>query len=291
MKASDPPENPPRRRALTMLESVDEIRAQVQRARTLKESIAAVTPAPVAAVTPAPVDDTAPFRPSSRPSMAVLLILDDSDDEGETVRIRGASYVIGRVQGDLIIPHDGNISGRHAEIQRRLEGGKYHWYLRDLQSTNGTYVRVASGILRDGQEMLIGGPGYRFEAPLSGEPDAVASPGGAGATRKWIGGSLEQMAASGHPTLVQLTPQGEGRRFSLNRAEHWIGRDPSQCSIVLDDPLVSPRHARIYQDPKGRWMIQNNRSLNGLWMRITEIPLEKGGQFQCGEQRFLIRIL
>src|SRR5262249_22919793 len=141
MKPSGPQENPPpRTRAVTMLESVEEIRAQVQRARTLKESIGAVTPRPVATVPPAPVDDTTPFRPSSRPSMAVLLVLDDGDDEGEAIRLRGPSHVIGRVEGDLVIPHDGNISGRHAEIQRRLEGGKYRWYLRDLRSTNGTYV-------------------------------------------------------------------------------------------------------------------------------------------------------
>jgi hypothetical protein len=37
-------------------------------------------------------------------------------------------------------------------------------------------------------------------------------------------------------------------------------------------------------------MIQNNRSLNGLWMRITEASLEKGGQFQCGEQRFQLKL-
>ena len=33
------------------------------------------------------------------------------------------------------------------------------------------------------------------------------------------------------------------------------------------------------------------RSLNGIWLRVGEVPLERGGQFQCGEQRFLIRIL
>ena len=75
------------------------------------------------------------------------MVLDDGDDEGETIRIRRESFIIGRVQGDLVIPHDGNISGRHAEVLRRLEAGRWHWYLRNLQSTNGTFVRVAGGIL------------------------------------------------------------------------------------------------------------------------------------------------
>jgi pSer/pThr/pTyr-binding forkhead associated (FHA) protein len=280
-----------------MLESVEEIRASVLRARTMKESLAGLGAQPVLAAQPVPttaavtgptasVDDAVPFRPCSRPPMALLVILDDGDVDGETVRIRAAAYVIGRVQGDLVIPHDGNMSGRHVEIQRRLEGGRQQWHLRDLDSTNGTYVRVASGILRDGQEMLLGGAAYRFDAPQSGE---IA--GATDATRKWTGGPLEQLSATAHPSLVELGPEEDGRRFVLNRAEHWIGRDPGQCSIVIEDPFVSPRHARIFRDAKGRWMIQNNRSLNGVWMRITETALDKGGQFQCGEQRFLIRIV
>jgi pSer/pThr/pTyr-binding forkhead associated (FHA) protein len=280
-----------------MLESVEDIRASVLRARTVKESLAGLgaQPAPGAQAVlvtasatgvTATVDDAAPFRPCSRPSMALLVILDDGDVDGESVRIRAASFVIGRVQGDLIIPHDGNMSGRHAEIQRRLEGGRHQWYLRDLDSTNGTYVRVASGILRDGQEMVLGGTAYRFDAPHAGE-----IVGAGDGTRKWTGGSLEQLTATVHPSLVELGAEEDAHRFLLNRAEHWIGRDPGQCSIVLEDLFVSPRHARIFRDAKGRWMIQNNRSLNGVWIRITEMALEKGGQFQCGEQRFLIRIL
>ena len=98
------------------------------------------------------------------------------------------------------------------------------------------------------------------------------------------------LAAQISPTLVALTSDGDGRRYVVDRPEQWVGRDPSQSSIVLEDPLVNPRHARIYRDPKGKWMIQNNRSVNGLWMRITEVSMEKGGLFQCGEQRFLLKI-
>jgi len=286
-----------------MVESVEEIRAQIRARQTMREPI----PSPFAPATspaapvpgahsqpaspPPSVDDTARFQPVQRPGIATLIVLDDGDDDGETVRIRRESFVIGRVQGDLIIPHDGNISGKHAEILRRFEGGQWHWYLRDLQSTNGTFVRVAGGILRDGQETLIGGTCYRFESSQldeSGETAAVA--GAPAATRKWAGGSIAQLAAQMNPSLVALTHEGDGRRFVLDRPEQWVGRDPAQSSIVVQDPLVSPRHARIYRDAKGKWMIQNNRSLNGLWMRITEVALEKGGQFQCGEQRFLLKL-
>jgi pSer/pThr/pTyr-binding forkhead associated (FHA) protein len=275
---------PPRRPA-TMLESIEEIRAQIRRPQTLKE---AVDPPPTVQ-TEAPGDDTLPFRPTLRPSMALLTVLDDGDDSGELVRIRGESFVIGRVDGNLVIPHDGGMSGRHAEVLRRYEAGHYAWHLRDLQSTNGTFVRAAGGILKDRQELLIGGCRYRFDAAAP-----IPDPGPQGSTtstRKWQSLSSADLVQSLHPTLVELTPEGEGRRFRLDQQENWAGRDPRKCPIVLNDPMVSPRHARIYRDDKGRWHIQNARSLNGLWIRIVEIPLDRGGQFQCGEQRFLIKIL
>jgi pSer/pThr/pTyr-binding forkhead associated (FHA) protein len=276
-----------------MLESVDDLRALVQRQKTVKEAVLTPTPGAVpapAASPPAAVDDTQRFHPLQRPGTAVLVVLDDGDDDGEVVRIRRESFTIGRVQGDLVLPHDGNVSGKHAEILRRLEGGRWQWYLRDLQSTNGTFVRVAGGILRDGQELLIGGSCFRFDsAQVEDGGETASAPGAVAATRKFVGGSVAQFAAQMNPALVALTPEGGEKRYPLDRPEQWVGRDRAQCSIVLEDPLVSPRHARIYRDPKGKWMIQNNRSLNGLWMRITEVSLDKGGQFQCGEQRFLIR--
>ena len=70
-----------------------------------------------------------------------------------------------------------------------------------------------------------------------------------------------------------------------------MGRDPSQCSIVVDDPMVDRRHARVYRDEKNRWIIANARSRNGLWARIQEVGLGRGGFFQCGEQRFFFKVL
>jgi pSer/pThr/pTyr-binding forkhead associated (FHA) protein len=304
MNSSNPQDNPTvRPRAVTMLESVEDLRALVKRNQTMKEAIpfpaAPVSSPPVPATgiaapssspPAAAVDDTERFRPAQRPATAVLIVLDDGDDEGEALRIRRESFTIGRVQGDLVIPHDGNISGKHAEIVRRLEGGRWQWYLRDLQSTNGTFVRVAGGILRDGQELLIGATCFRFESSHIDEAgDAASAPGAVASTRKFVGGSVAQFAAQMNPTLIAIMPDGGEKRYPLDRPELWVGRDRAGCSIVLEDRLVSPRHARIFRDPKGKWMVQNNRSLNGLWMRITEVSLEKGGQFQCGEQRFLIR--
>src|SRR5690349_275000 len=58
------------------------------------------------------VDRTGRFRPLMRPPMALLRIYDDGEETFETVRIRKSSFTIGRVEGDVTIPHDNMISGK-----------------------------------------------------------------------------------------------------------------------------------------------------------------------------------
>lgn len=243
-----------RRRSATVLESVEELIGRPVREPTVLEA-----PAPDS---PGPGEATPAFRPVLRPPMAILCAFDDGLETGETVRIRVPSFVIGRGAGDLVIPHDGGMSGRHAEIARRAVEGGYRWSLRDLGSTNGTFVRTARAALTDGQEMLIGGIRYRFVLP-----DAQAS-----------------------PRMVEIQPRGEGASFPIAAPETWIGRDPRRCSIVLDRPWVAPRHAAIRARRQGRWMIEKGDSGDGVWLRVDEIDLGRGGQFQCGEQRFLFRV-
>lgn len=277
----------PRPRAATVLESVEEIRAQIARQPQGAGTLRPAGPPPVGAGEP---DDARPFRPSARPPMALLTVLDDGEDSGEVVRVRRSPFVIGRVEGDLIIPHDAGISGRHAAILR-TEEARCRWTLRDLESTNGTFARASSGVLRHGQEFLIGSRRLRFDANASGAAATATVDEGPDrlATRKWQ--SLAPAGPAPGAALVELTPDGEGPRHPLGAVEAWIGRDPRSCAIVLDDPMVSPRHARLARNDQGQWVIANARSQNGLWMRISEIALDRGGSFQCGEQRFLIKIL
>lgn len=266
------------RRPATLLESVEDIRSLLQAPARQPTMVAHAAPRPAA-------PDTETFRPSARPPMAWLCVLDDGQDEGEVVRIRATPFVIGRAEGDVVIPHDAGMSGRHVEILRVHEDGRFRWSLRDLGSTNGTFVRAASTFLKAGQELLLGGVRMRFDWPHADEPASAPAP----ATAKW---QVAPSTAAGRaaPELVVLAPQGDGRRHRLAGPETWIGRDPTRCAVVLDQPQVSPRHARVAQDDRGRWVLHNNQSQNGLWVRVQEIALERSSQFQCGEQRFWIRV-
>lgn len=274
-------EAPPRRQA-TVLESVEEIRAQV------RSTIAARDSAPANALPGEATQQTQPFRPVSRPAMALLCVLDDGDDSGETLRVRQNSFVIGRVEGNLVIPHDGGVSTRHAELIRRIENGESAWYLKDLQSTNGTFVRASNVVLYDDQEILICSHRFRMEITA---PDAkVVEP--PNATRKWESLGNENSAKSARATLVEISPGNPVQRHELlGGREYWVGRDPQQCSIVIDDPMIDRRHARIFRDAKNRWAIANNRSVNGVWARIQDVALGRGAYFQCGEQRFFFKVV
>ncbi len=91
-----------------------------------------------------------------------------SPDPGHRFRIvqllegnrRGAAYplndgdnALGREVGDLTFPTDGFVSGRHAVLTVR--GSRL--FIRDLGSSNGTFVRLAApSFVEDGDQFLIG---------------------------------------------------------------------------------------------------------------------------------------
>ena len=81
------------------------------------------------------------------------------------------------------------------------------------------------------------------------------------------------------------------QRLALTLPEYWIGRDAGACAVARPaDVLASPRHARLYRDAKGVWHVENNKSLNGLWLRVEEIPLGAACQFRLGEQKFVFKV-
>jgi pSer/pThr/pTyr-binding forkhead associated (FHA) protein len=218
--------------------------------------------------------------------MALLCILDDGRPDGEKVRLRGDRCVLGRTEGDVVIPHDAMMSGRHAELLRQKTSSGYRWVLNDLGSTNGTFVRVGKSLLHNQAEFLVGRGRYRFDAGAASAAPADSVPQ-LGTTVAWGGPS-----ASILPSLVEISSAGPGQRVALAAAEIWIGRDALACQVVrADDLTVNARHARLFRDARGSWHVENNKSLNGLWLRVEQMPLAEHCQFRLGEQHFVFRVL
>jgi pSer/pThr/pTyr-binding forkhead associated (FHA) protein len=276
--------------AETYLESLEEIRDAIMARRQAGAKGPAAAPA--AAAPPPMTEDAASgtqlFRPTFRPPLALLYVLDDgSKDDGECVRIRGDRLLIGREEGDVRIPFDSRMSARHAELVREtLADGSQRWVLQDLRSTNGTFIRISQSIVRPGGEFLIGRARFRLDPPAAASEAANRAP--PARTVGWQGAGPREA----YPALVELDPiGGVGRRVPLSQSEYWIGRD-KECAIVrADDDFVSPRHARLMRDHHQNWHIENQRSTNGVWLRIERIEIDRFGQFQLGEQRFLLKVL
>ena len=73
---------------------------------------------------------------------------------------------------------------------------------------------------------------------------------------------------------VQVIKGGETREFPLQSGETIIGRT-STCDIPLDCALVSRRHARIFRDPLGRFVIEDLGSHNGVYVNGRQIAAHR----------------
>ena len=69
---------------------------------------------------------------------------------------------------------------------------------------------------------------------------------------------------------LTITRRGQSRSVELEPAGNVLGRHP-QCDVILESGRVSRRHARIYQDPFGRWVVEDLGSKHGVWIRDERI--------------------
>lgn len=82
-------------------------------------------------------------------------------------------------------------------------------------------------------------------------------------------------------------------KFNLENMETVIGRDPSKCQIVLNDPEVSSVHASIKKN-NITCTIEDLQSGNGTLLngeRINKAPLTNGDEFIIGSTTFTVKIV
>lgn len=108
--------------------------------------------------TPAPPVAAAPRRvnPADRPWL---------DVDGERYPLMGAITILGRDDIADIILDDPGISRRHSELRVTTDGPRFVTTIRDLGSTNGTYVngeRITSEHLQDGDRITVGRTSITF---------------------------------------------------------------------------------------------------------------------------------
>src|SRR6476619_1887947 len=154
-------------------------------------------------------------------------------DTGKTIELGLPQIQIGRAGADLNLS-DGKVSGLHCELRLQPEG----YRLRDLGSTNGTYVkgvRVVDAFIAPGSTIQIGKSAITFN-PMD---DAVAMPlwnearlhnliGGSAAMRHMF--ELINRFAQSDATVLIQAETGSGKELVAD-AIH-------QCSPRRDEPFV-----------------------------------------------------
>lgn len=89
------------------------------------------------------------------------------DVDGERYPLMGAITILGRDDSADIILDDPGISRRHSELRVTTDGPHFVTTIRDLGSTNGTYVngeRITSEHLEDGDRVTVGRTSITFRA-------------------------------------------------------------------------------------------------------------------------------
>jgi pSer/pThr/pTyr-binding forkhead associated (FHA) protein len=80
-------------------------------------------------------------------------------------------------------------------------------------------------------------------------------------------------------TLTGTTVALQGQTISLGRAH--------DSTIVLDDDYASSRHARIYPDRDGQWIVEDLGSTNGTYLERTRLttptPIQPGAPIRIGK--------
>lgn len=95
----------------------------------------------------------------------------------------------------------------------------------------------------------------------------------------------------GGQTLVRFWLEYQGHTLELRSGAVVVGRS-SSCHIVLDDGLVSRRHAQFLVTAK-QALVEDFGSVNGVYVNGERIagqrPLRDGDRVQIGKQDFVLR--
>ncbi|MFI5756021.1 FHA domain-containing protein [Streptomyces sp. NPDC051569] len=98
-----------------------------------------------------------------------------------------------------------------------------------------------------------------------------------GGNRQRRGAPTKLVVSEG--TLTGTTVALQGQTITLGRAH--------DSTIVLDDDYASSRHARIYPDRDGQWIVEDLGSTNGTYLDRTRLttptPIPLGAPIRIGK--------
>ncbi|MQY37616.1 ABC transporter ATP-binding/permease protein [Streptomyces sp. RB17] len=193
-------------------------------------------------------------------------------DMGSTVMSPGRDYHVGRDPLSDIVLDDARVSWHHAVLRCDHD----RWTLTDQHSTNGTYAdgrRIDAWGVRPGSVIRFGNPTDGPRAvpagapqPAPDRPSSVSLPLLTGTFRR--------------PSSVRPLPV---RSVRIGRA--------ADNDLVVNDLVVSRRHAELRAHPDGTYEIVDLGSHNGTYLNgrpVTRAPLGPGDIVGIGHSAFCL---
>ncbi|WP_330302297.1 MULTISPECIES: FHA domain-containing protein [unclassified Streptomyces] len=193
-------------------------------------------------------------------------------ETGSTVMSPSRDYHVGRDPLSDVVIDDVRVSWHHAVLRPEAD----HWTLEDENSTNGTYAdgrRIHEWGVGPGSVIRFGSPADGPRAvlldrppPASERPSGVSVPAATGTFRQ--------------PTTV---------RPLLARTVR-IGRGDDN-DLVIDDLVVSRRHAELRAHPDGTYEIVDLGSHNGTFLNgrpVAHAPVTPGDIVGIGHSAFCL---
>ena len=84
--------------------------------------------------------------------------------------------------------------------------------------------------------------------------------------------------------LVATSGPSQGTRYELVDGEYVLGRDPSECQIVIKDvPAVSRKHARLFKSGSG-YAVEDLKSRNRTFLNAEPEPIADSRVLRHGDQ-------
>ncbi len=164
-------------------------------------------------------------------------------DTGQCKQAEGSEFTIGTAAGADLELTDTTVSRHHCSIRVSDHG----FHVRDLGSTNGTYVgamRVDSGYLENGAVLRLGATRIRFELLDEQVREPIASSSsfgpviGRSPAMRRLFSLLPKIAATDSTALIE-GPTGSGKGL-VAEAIHQASSRASQPFVVVDCGSIPP---------------------------------------------------
>lgn len=171
---------------------------------------------------------------------------------GERIILKSFETSVGRSKACDVILNHGTVSRFHAVIAL----GKKSWTVTDTFSKTGTFINMKrikrKAAIRNGDTVSFGTASYKFETIYVNKTNENSS------------AQTDSNKNDSVPLYVSaLINDVQDAVYRLDVSECVLGRNPDLSDIVLSQPTVSGRHARLYHTSRG-WNIEDLNSKAGI---------------------------